>query len=33
VRQIKHDGYRLMARRDAVGIRLLGRNGHGLAQR
>src|SRR5262249_10782824 len=24
----KHDGYRLMARRDSVGIRLLTRNGH-----
>jgi ATP-dependent DNA ligase len=30
VHEIKHDGYRLMARRDAlsVGIRLLTRNGH-----
>ena len=25
--EIKHDGYRLMARRDPVGIRLLTRNG------
>jgi ATP-dependent DNA ligase len=25
--EIKHDGYRLMARRDPVGIRLLSRNG------
>ena len=30
IHEIKHDGYRLMARRDAlsVGIRLLTRNGH-----
>ncbi len=28
VHEIKHDGYRLMARRDPVGIRLLTRNGH-----
>jgi bifunctional non-homologous end joining protein LigD len=26
--EIKHDGFRLMARRDPVGIRLLTRNGH-----
>ena len=26
--EIKHDGYRLMARRDAAGVRLLTRNGH-----
>jgi len=31
--EIKHDGYRLMARRDPVGIRLLTRNGHDWAQR
>ena len=33
VHEIKHDGYRLMARRDAlsVGIRLLTRNGHDWA--
>jgi hypothetical protein len=30
---IKHDGYRLMARRDPVGIRLLTRNGHDWAPR
>ena len=30
---IKHDGYRLMARRDSVGIRLLTRNGHDWAPR
>src|SRR6516162_8827715 len=28
IREIKRDGYRLMARRDSVGIRLLTRNGH-----
>jgi ATP-dependent DNA ligase len=35
VHEIKHDGYRLMARRDpiAVGIRLLTRNGHDRAPR
>jgi ATP-dependent DNA ligase len=27
VHEIKHDGYRLMARRDRVGVRLLTRNG------
>jgi ATP-dependent DNA ligase len=33
VHEIKHDGYRLMARRDPVSvcIRLLTRNGHGWA--
>jgi ATP-dependent DNA ligase len=35
VHEIKHDGYRLMAPRDAlsVGIRLLTRNGHDWASR
>jgi bifunctional non-homologous end joining protein LigD len=35
VHEIKHDGYRLMARREpiAVGIRLLTRNGHDWARR
>ena len=35
VHEIKHDGYRLMARRDAlsVGIRLLTRNGYDWASR
>ena len=28
VYEIKHDGYRLMARRDPIGIRLLTRNGN-----
>jgi hypothetical protein len=33
VHEIKHDGYRLMARRDPVGIRLLTRNGYDWAPR
>jgi bifunctional non-homologous end joining protein LigD len=35
VHEIKHDGYRLMARRDpiAIGVRLLTRNGHDWAAR
>jgi bifunctional non-homologous end joining protein LigD len=33
VHEIKHDGYRLMARRDAAGVRLLTRNGHDWAPR
>jgi len=33
VHEIKHDGHRLMARRDSVGIRLLTRNGHDWADR
>jgi bifunctional non-homologous end joining protein LigD len=35
IHEIKHDGYRLMARRDAlsVGIRLLTRSGHDWASR
>jgi ATP-dependent DNA ligase len=28
VHEIKHDGYRLMARSDPIGIRLLTRNGN-----
>jgi bifunctional non-homologous end joining protein LigD len=28
VHEIKHDGYRLMVRRDGAGVRLLTRNGH-----
>ena len=31
--EIKHDGYRLMARRDPIGIRLLTRNGHDWSPR
>src|SRR5262245_25322475 len=33
VHEIKHDGYRLMARRDATGVRLLTRNGHDWSDR
>jgi bifunctional non-homologous end joining protein LigD len=33
VHEIKHDGYRLIARRDPVGIRLLTRNGHDWSPR
>jgi bifunctional non-homologous end joining protein LigD len=33
IHEIKHDGYRLMARRDPLGIRLLTRNGHDWAPR
>jgi bifunctional non-homologous end joining protein LigD len=33
VHEIKHDGYRLMARRDPIGIRLLTRNGHDWSPR
>src|SRR6516164_5360587 len=33
IHEIKHDGYRLMARRDPVGIHLLTRNGHDWAPR
>jgi bifunctional non-homologous end joining protein LigD len=33
IHEIKHDGYRLMARRDAAGVRLLTRNGHDWAER
>jgi bifunctional non-homologous end joining protein LigD len=33
IHEIKHDGYRLMARRDAAGTRLLTRNGYNWATR
>jgi bifunctional non-homologous end joining protein LigD len=33
IHEIKHDGYRLMARRDPVGIRLITRGGHDWAAR
>jgi ATP-dependent DNA ligase len=33
IHEIKHDGYRLMARRDPAGTRLLTRNGHDWAAR
>jgi bifunctional non-homologous end joining protein LigD len=33
VHEIKHDGYRLMVRRDPVGIRLLTRSGYDWSPR
>jgi bifunctional non-homologous end joining protein LigD len=33
IHEIKHDGYRLMARRDPVGVRLLTRRGHDWSPR
>src|SRR5262245_22057109 len=33
VHEIKHDGYRLMVRRDGAGVRLLTRNGHDWSAR
>ena len=33
VHEIKHDGFRLMARRDPAGIRLLTRNGNDWSER
>lgn len=33
IHEIKHDGYRLMACRNAAGVRLLTRNGHDWASR
>jgi ATP-dependent DNA ligase len=33
IHEIKHDGFRLMARRDAAGVRLLTRNGHDWSSR
>jgi bifunctional non-homologous end joining protein LigD len=33
IHEIKHDGFRLMARRDAAGMRLLTRNGHDWSPR
>jgi ATP-dependent DNA ligase len=33
IHEIKHDGYRMMARRDPVGIRLITRNGHDWTNR
>src|SRR5215471_19846190 len=33
IHEVKHDGYRLMARRDPVGVRLLTRNAHDWASR
>jgi hypothetical protein len=33
VHEIKHDGFRMMVRRDAAGVRLLTRNGHDWSDR
>ena len=33
IHEIKHDGFRLMVRRDAAGVRLLTRNGHDWSER
>jgi len=33
VHEIKHDGFRMMVRRDVAGIRLLTRNGHDWSPR
>src|SRR5262245_12239451 len=33
VHEIKHDGFRLMVRRDAAGVRLITRNGHDWSDR
>jgi bifunctional non-homologous end joining protein LigD len=33
IHEIKHDGYRMMVRRDPTGVRLLTRNGHDWAPR
>src|SRR5215831_13173690 len=33
IHEIKHDGFRMMVRRDARGVRLLTRNGHDWADR
>ena len=33
IHEIKHDGYRLMVRRDDAGVRLLTRNGHDWSER
>jgi bifunctional non-homologous end joining protein LigD len=33
IHEIKHDGFRIMARRDAGGVRLITRNGHDFTSR
>src|SRR6266487_2124217 len=33
IHEIKHDGFRIMARRDSVGVRLFTRNGHDFTAR
>ena len=33
IHEIKHDGFRILARRDAKGVRLFTRNGYNFAER
>jgi ATP-dependent DNA ligase len=33
IHEIKHDGFRIMARRDAAGVRLITRNGNDFTKR
>ena len=33
IHKIKHDGFRIMARRDGAGVRLFSRNGHDFTSR
>jgi ATP-dependent DNA ligase len=33
IHEIKHDGFRIMARRDGAGVRLFSRNGHDFTSR
>jgi len=33
IHEIKHDGFRIMARRDAAGVRLISRHGNFFSQR
>ncbi|MFZ2078345.1 MAG: hypothetical protein WAV38_17150, partial [Xanthobacteraceae bacterium] len=33
IHEIKHDGFRIMARRDGAGVRLISRNGHDFTSR
>ena len=33
IHEIKHDGFRIMARRDAAGVRLITRNGNDFTRR
>jgi bifunctional non-homologous end joining protein LigD len=33
IHEIKHDGFRIMARRDGTGVRLFSRNGHDFTAR
>jgi bifunctional non-homologous end joining protein LigD len=33
IHEIKHDGFRFLARRDSAGVRLITRNGHDFSRR